>query len=79
MVVGHRKRRVVGIAHPADRPVLAVVGDAPEAGLRRYQRLVAVIVVLEELWGLGDVDAARHGRDFVRAVGGRRERGGGAS
>ena len=40
---------------------------------------VAVEVVLEGLRSLGDVDATRHGRDFVRAVGWRGERGSGAS
>ena len=74
---------VVGVGsidpRPPDRAVLAVVGDAPGAGLGGYERLVAVEVVLEELRGLGDVDAARHGRYFVRAVGWRGERGGGAT
>ena len=56
MVVCHRKCRVVGIAHPKNRPVLAIVSDAPEAGLRRYQRLVAIIVVGEGLERLGEID-----------------------
>ena len=60
MVVAHCQYLIVRIAHPEDRAVLAVVGDTPEAGFGRNQRLVAVIVVLEELRGLGDVDAARH-------------------
>ena len=78
----HRNSRLVvgagGIdAHPSDGSILAVVGDAPGAGLGGDQGLVAVKVVLEELRGLGDVDTARHGRNFVRTVGWRRERGGG--
>ena len=65
MVIAHYKRRVVGIAHPADRTVFAVVGDTPEAGLRRYQRLVAVIVVSEGFGRLGEVDLVGHGRNKV--------------
>ena len=79
MVVAHRERCVVGISHPEDRAVLAVVSDAPKAGLGCNQRLVAVIIVGKGLGRLGDVDAARHGREFVRAVGWRRNRGSGAS
>ena len=56
VVVGHRERRIVRITHPKDRTVLTVVGDAPETGLGRDQRLVAVIVVGEGLGRLGKVD-----------------------
>ena len=65
MVVAHRERCVVGIAHPEDRAILAVVGDTPEAGLRRYQRLVAVIIVGEGLGRLGEVDLVGDRRDKV--------------
>ena len=63
MVVAHRDD---GIAlRPTHRAVLAVVGDAPEAGLRRDHGLVAVIVVSEGLGRLGEVDLIGRGRDEV--------------
>ena len=65
VVVGHRERRIVGIAHPKNRAVLAVVSDAPETGLGRDQRLVAVIVVGEGLGRLGEVDLVGCGGDKV--------------
>ena len=65
VVVGHRERRIVGIAHPKNRAVLAVVGDAPEAGLGCDQRLIAVVIVGERFWRLRDVDLIGLGRDKV--------------
>ena len=53
-VVAHRDD---GIAlRPTHRTVLAIVGDAPEAGLGCDEGLVAVIVVSERFGRLGDVD-----------------------
>ena len=67
MVEGHGDERgSVGVrsggveSFPTNWAVLAVILDAPGAGLGGDQRLVAVVVVLEELRGRGDVDAARH-------------------
>ena len=65
VVVGHRECRVVGIAHPKNRPVLAVVGDAPEACLGRDEGLVAIIIVVEGFGRLGEVDLIGLGRDEV--------------
>ena len=65
MVVAHRERRIVGIAHPKNRAVLAVVGDAPKSGLGCNQSLVAVGVVGEGLGRLGEVDLIGSNRDKV--------------
>ena len=65
MVIGHRECRVVGIAHPEDRTVFTVVGDAPETGLGCNQRLVAIVIVCEGLGRLGDIDLIGLGRDEV--------------
>ena len=56
VIIAHRQRRIVGIAHPANRAVFTVVGDSPETGLRRDQGLVAVIVVSERFGRLSDVE-----------------------
>ena len=65
MVIGHRECRVVGIAHPEDRTVFTVVGDAPEAGLGRDQRLISIIIVGEGLGRLGEIDLVGGRRDKV--------------
>ena len=78
MVIGHRECRGVGSAHPEDRPVFTVVGDAPEAGLGHDEGLVASTVVGEGLGRLSDIDLIGLGRDevvgFVAVRGGLGER-----
>ncbi len=78
MVVAHRERCVVGIAHPEDRTVFAVVGDALKSGLGRDEGLVAIVIVVEGFGRLGDIDLIGLGRDevvgFVAVCGGLGER-----
>ena len=65
MVVGHRERRVIGIALPENRTVLAVVGDAPEASFGCDERLVSVIVVGEGFGRMSKINLVSCGRDEV--------------
>ena len=59
----HRDR--VRTLRPEDRAVLAIVGDAPETGLRRDQSLVAVVIIGEGFRRLRDVNLVSCCRDEV--------------
>ena len=65
VVIGHRECRVIRITHPEDRPVLAVVGDAPETSLGRDESLVAVVIVGKSFGRLGEVNLVGRGGNEV--------------